>query len=393
MSIERANFDEISEADLIDLIQAARPEGLTIEYKRDPYGNSDADKKEALKDITSFANSAGGHLIIGMEEAKGVPTGLTGLPNRDPDAEIGRLESMVREGVEPRIVGVRMRAICLSGGGTALVIRIPRSWNPPHRVRTGGHNRFYVRNSGGAHETSVEELRVLLTFAADVHQRMKSFRAERIATIVAGQGPCRLPTGGRLFLHLVPLSAFGQAAQIDVERAYACHSQFPTIGRSSWTRRFNLDGSINVAGGEERCGYTQVFRNGIVEATFAGILFDRNGMTILPHAIAEIVQALSSYFEGLRELDVPMPIVLMISYEGVVGARLGIKLEWHSDVERIEPFPPVDPLLLPAVIVEDYGNQEDYARALRPIFDALWNGAGFARCPFYDADGNLQRTR
>jgi predicted HTH transcriptional regulator len=40
----------------------------------------DADKKEALKDITSFANSAGGHLIVGMEETDGVPVRLTDYP-------------------------------------------------------------------------------------------------------------------------------------------------------------------------------------------------------------------------------------------------------------------------------------------------------------------------
>lgn len=60
------------------------PEGLAVDYKRDPYGSSDAEKKEAVKDITSFANSAGGHLIIGMEETNGVPTGLTGLPGVIP---------------------------------------------------------------------------------------------------------------------------------------------------------------------------------------------------------------------------------------------------------------------------------------------------------------------
>jgi hypothetical protein len=98
MSIGRVNFDDISEADLDDIIQAAVPEGLVIEYKRDAYGNSDTDKKEALKDITSFANSAGGHLILGIEETNGIPTGLMGLPAVDPDALINRLESLVRDG-------------------------------------------------------------------------------------------------------------------------------------------------------------------------------------------------------------------------------------------------------------------------------------------------------
>jgi hypothetical protein len=117
MSIGRVNFDNISATDLQDLIHASVPEGLVIEYKRDRYGNSDADKKEALKDITSFANSAGGHLIIGMEEADGIPTRLTGLPGVDVDAEINRLESLVRDGVEPRTVGIRIRRVNLADGG------------------------------------------------------------------------------------------------------------------------------------------------------------------------------------------------------------------------------------------------------------------------------------
>jgi predicted HTH transcriptional regulator len=192
VSIGRVSFDDISEADLNDLIQAGVPEGLVIDYKRDPYGNSDADRKEALKDITSFANSAGGHLIIGMEEANGLPTALIGL-SVDPDALINRLESLVRDGIEPRIVGIRMRQVNLSSGGAVVVIRIPRSWNPPHRVSAAKTNRFFVRNSGGTHEASIEELRVLFILAADAQQRIKTFRSERIAMITAGQGPGPAP--------------------------------------------------------------------------------------------------------------------------------------------------------------------------------------------------------
>lgn len=389
MSIERANFDEISETDLEGLIRARRPEGRDLEYKRDPYGTKPANNKEALKDITSFANSAGGHLIIGMKEARGVPTELTGLPGVDPDALMNRMESLVRDGVEPRIVGVRMRPVRLSGGGVALVIRVPRSWSPPHRVKTGGHNRFYVRNSGGAHEADVEELHVFFTLAGDAQQRIKNFRSERIATIVAGRGPVPLANNGRLFVHLVPLSAFGQAAPIDLERAYESHQKFePLLPSMGITARFNLDGVINIRGGEERYGYAQVFRNGIVEATCAGILDERGGITFLRASggIDRIVEVLPSYFEGLQALDVPAPIVVMISYEGVAGARLAIRHD--LDPERREPFPPVDPLLLPEVIIDDYSSQEDYVRELRPIFDALWNAAGFARCTHYNADGN-----
>ncbi len=78
MSILRAAFDSISESDIDQLVSDGIREGLLIEYKRDMYGNADADKREFLKDLSSFANSSGGHLLIGVDEAQGVPVAKAG---------------------------------------------------------------------------------------------------------------------------------------------------------------------------------------------------------------------------------------------------------------------------------------------------------------------------
>ena len=208
MTLDRSDFDAIDEKDLLDLIDVGVPEGPTIEYKRDAYGPTD--RKEVLKDITSFANSGGGHVVIGMEEEPaGVPKHLTGLAGVDLDKEINRLEALLRDGVEPRALGIRIRPVAVRGGA-AIVVRIPKSWNPPHRVTIAGSNRFFVRNSGGAHEASVEELRALFTLTADAEHRIADFRAARISKVVTGQGPVSLPVGALLFAHLVPLAAFGQ---------------------------------------------------------------------------------------------------------------------------------------------------------------------------------------
>jgi predicted HTH transcriptional regulator len=40
-------------------------EGILIDYKRDLYEHTPDGKREFLKDVSSFANSAGGHIIIG----------------------------------------------------------------------------------------------------------------------------------------------------------------------------------------------------------------------------------------------------------------------------------------------------------------------------------------
>ncbi len=61
------NFDQISEADLAELIAAGAPESLVLEFKQETYGLDGEGKREFLKDVSAFANSAGGHLVIGMK--------------------------------------------------------------------------------------------------------------------------------------------------------------------------------------------------------------------------------------------------------------------------------------------------------------------------------------
>jgi hypothetical protein len=48
MPIDRLDFDNMNEADLNELLTTKVPEGLTIEFKRELYGNSDAEKREVL---------------------------------------------------------------------------------------------------------------------------------------------------------------------------------------------------------------------------------------------------------------------------------------------------------------------------------------------------------
>ena len=45
----------------------------------------------------------GGDLIIGMDEANGIPTGIPGVSVANVDAEKLRLDEIIRRGIEPRI--------------------------------------------------------------------------------------------------------------------------------------------------------------------------------------------------------------------------------------------------------------------------------------------------
>ena len=78
MSLANKPLDQLTEADFLELIANKVPESKTLDYKVDlKFG--DRDKREFLADVTSFANTTGGYLLIGIKEESGIPTALTGI--------------------------------------------------------------------------------------------------------------------------------------------------------------------------------------------------------------------------------------------------------------------------------------------------------------------------
>lgn len=385
MSIEKSDFDSIEERDLHELIEAQVPEGLRIEYKLKNYGKSDSDKRELLKDVSALANSHGGHLVIGIEEMGGVATSVVGI-DIDTDAEILRMEQILRNALDPPIPGIRIRAVPLSTGGKILLLRIPRSWNPPHRVAAQGINKFFIRHSAGIHEPSVEELRALFNQSASALDKARQFRNTRINVVTERRGHRPLVAGGRLFLHIVPTAAFSGLVHLDVEKIHEFHRAFEPLGSSGKTSRFNFSGFINERGGDENHGYTQIFRNGSLEATKANIVHKRNGRLFIPglKLEEEIFRHLPLYINGLRDIGVPPPLIIMFSLEGVSDAY------YHVMEDQLAEYqPPLldEVLYLPECVLEDYGIELEYHKAVRPAFDALWNALGYSKSQFYNKNG------
>jgi Putative DNA-binding domain len=386
MPIDRLDFDNLAENDISELVAAQVPEGLRIDYKKDLYGHSDAEKREALKDVSAFANAFGGHLIIGIEEQNGLPTAIPGVANVNPDDIILRLEQLIRTGVDPGIQGLRVRAVPLANGAYCFVLRIPRSWHPPHRVTAQNSNRFWIRNSGGAHEASVEELRTLFTLGADALHRVHQFRDERLSEINSGNSARPLQGNGRLIIHIVPLAAVTSPWQVNLTKVFESHLAFRPIGTMGMTPRFNFEGFVNERGGDQNFGYTQIFRNGALEATKGKIIVERDWGRVIPGQKFErdIFEVLPGYLNGLRDVGVPPPLVVLFTLEGVKGVHYsalgGICNEPEPAIER-------EVLFLPECLINEYGPEVVYHRAVRPSFDALWNTTGRASAQSFSVDG------
>lgn len=381
------SFEDIDVATMQTLIDAGATETVHLDFKRESYGNSDADKKELLKDVSSFANTLGGHIVIGMDEQDGAASVMVPLPGEEVDRELLRLESISRTGVEPTIVGLRMKRIDVEGG-SLILIHIPRSFNPPHRVIFKNSNRYFARNSAGGHELSLEELRMLFGQQRSIEERAKAFIGERFLRIQSNDGAMPLPVSdGILTMHLVPLPDFGATRRVDLGAIHAQHGAFRPIGAEGLSWRINLDGYCFFRGGEICRGYTQVFRDGSIEATSASMFPEYEGergfgSLALP---PRLIQALNHYMSGLKSIEASPPIMLQISAMEVLGVKMGVNRAAFLDE------PPAynrDVLHLPPAIITEYRDDGNYESVMAEQMDFLWNAFGFDRCFYFDEAGS-----
>ncbi|WP_038015155.1 AlbA family DNA-binding domain-containing protein [Thalassobaculum salexigens] len=399
MALLHLPLSTIDEAQLDRLIKAKAAEARDIEYKRDTYGGSDADHAEWLADISSFANTVGGDLLIGMVASKGVPTVLSPITVA-PDDEILRLEQIARSGLQPRIPNLQFKAVPVAGGGHVLLIRIPRSFNPPHRViRQGkGHNRFWARSSAGKYEPNVDELRTLFTLAPQLADRIRDFRFDRVAQIVAGNAPVQLLDRTCLIMHVVPFAALDPRSLISLEQIERDPSAYPPFGRSAANNwRINFDGilllSNNDASASAQRAYVQVFRSGIVEAVASRVASGErtNGAPSFLQSIKIEGMLLTNgmrYLKSLQIQGVEPPYVVLISLVGVKGnaIKAGISVDWSDgdDVSVLDR----DQLHFTEVILETVPQSvQELGAMVRPLIEQIANASGQARSSSFGPNG------
>jgi hypothetical protein len=377
-------LEDITGEDLAALITGGVAEGRTIEYKREFPGGSDGDKKEFLADSSSFANSGGGDLVFGMEESQGLPTQIVGVQSGDLDLEIGRLDSVLAAGLDPRI-RYASKVVACAGNQKALVLRVENSWSGPHRVVFKGHDKFYGRNSAGKYPLDVNELRAAFTLSETVTEHIRAFRIDRIIALSNNQTPVPFVTTPRIVLHCIPIQSFADAKSYDVISVYDKPIALRPMAPVGWDRRLNLDGVVTFAGNPSY-SYTQVYRNGAIEAV-EGRLFSRkyqDKQIIAPVSYERYVTEYLTYcFQLLRDLGPNAPIVVALSLVQTRGLQLVTETRGYPEFGQTID---TDTLILPETVVQELSTPAN--QILRPIFDLVWNASGFPRSRNFDAVGN-----
>lgn len=137
---------EWTEDDILSLIRNKIGESNTLEYKScDSLGRTDGKKREISKDVSAFANSAGGTIVYGViENSSHEPESID--VGYDPSDISGEwLEQVINSNIERRIGGVIINPVSLPNtrpGRMLYVVYVPESALAPHMA---ADDRFYRR--------------------------------------------------------------------------------------------------------------------------------------------------------------------------------------------------------------------------------------------------------
>lgn len=374
-----AAFNAINETVLAALIQSGVAEGRTLEFKRILPGPTDEDKKEFLADVTALANSQGGDIVYGLEEAGGVAAALPGVTD-DRDLAVNRLEGLLRDGVEPRLAGLRIAWLSLASGTGAVVIRVPPSPAAPHRIRFRNSGKFFARNSGGKYEMDTHELRQAFSASEALPDRLRALHREAVLSATTGVNlPFRIHDQPMAIVSITPYGLLRETRDFEVtpENALA------PIRADGMEAQHLIEGvllhsPLNAGGSEESNfnsvrSYALTHRRGRIDVAWTiGGTRDFGGISptelVWPARFEEgLAEAVGHGIPRLRQIGLEGPWLIAATVSGLADHHLPLGGGYFSDAAWRDA----------AALGEVITDQQ--TADLTPILNAFWLAFGVPR--------------
>lgn len=207
------------------------------------------------------------------------------------------------------------------------------------------------------------------------------FRDARILQVRSEEAAVpSLPQSACVLIHALPLGRLGGMLNLKSQSGKLEEVRPP--GSSGWNQGWNADGYAltYTADGKYTRSYSQWFRFGGVEgydSYIVGVrptgtgqslkfLFAAEVMQEVRDFVSQAVAAMSAHF------DLEPPYVVMISFLGIAGTHILTARNSSQEILR-------DSLLLPPVVCEE--EMANYDELLTPLFDILYQTAGFSGAP------------
>lgn len=141
--IKLLDKETLTEEEIKRLISLNVEESIHLDFKQaDSLGKNDRKKLELAKDVSAFANSAGGFIVYGLNENNHVAESLSFIDGDEITKEW--IEQVIQTRIQRKIEGLKITPVRFDNDikKTIYVISIPESSLAPHMT---SDKRFYKR--------------------------------------------------------------------------------------------------------------------------------------------------------------------------------------------------------------------------------------------------------
>ena len=382
------HLDQIDETALLSLERNEIPESIRLEFKRELNLGSREAKREAAKDVSALANTAGGRLLYGIEE-KELPDGskVAGPIKPLTDGTLDATLSDVLVGsIHPR-PRFAVRKVPVPGG-FVLVVEVYDSFGRDLHLVTGyGESRFYKRHSQGTFPMTEPEIR-------EAYLRIAASRAD-LETSLQRQIDSELTLRSLAFESIIVVPWYGTPHLIHPRQL----SEF-----REWLRNSPVQGV-----GQHFADYFEIFSSGFrarrsADATPAEANFYlavlKSGLV---HFSARVFAGSQGWFGAIEMLDrlvtaleVSRELLDRAAYWGPVRVVHVLRLTKPTTlaVDSVGPFGevgeiPADTYQHVAYEVNLKGLGHSLGSVAKEILDQLFHAAGRAECPWFGPTGGI----
>lgn len=162
-------------SDIDDLVNIRQErEGYHLDFKVE-FGNVDKVKKELAKDISAFANTNGGYLIIGVDKKYNIIGIEKTIQNKEIDEWINQI---LVSNIEPQVFYFNPKIIPIPNSAKVLVvIHIPESTKKPHIVTEW--NKYHVRINDSSKTANHNQIRDMFEYSKIRTDEFNDFMKKR----------------------------------------------------------------------------------------------------------------------------------------------------------------------------------------------------------------------
>jgi predicted HTH transcriptional regulator len=135
--------EDISEQDILTLISLGTEESINLDFKSaDSLSLNDKKKAEIAKDVSAFANSAGGYIVYGISEEGHKASSISPIDGTIFTKEW--IEQVIQSRIQRKIDGLSIKPIRINQDlkQSVYIVGIPESPSAPHMT---SDKKFYKR--------------------------------------------------------------------------------------------------------------------------------------------------------------------------------------------------------------------------------------------------------